>query len=269
MTFDFKFMRSFSQANFDMFATLSRDFNPIHVDPSFAANSGFGKTVAHGILLYSCLLEGLGDSAKELELLASDIIFPAPTFTDVEMEFSGCVINHDRDKVEIVLKSIDALSKSETCVINAQFAHNSASKAADTAFDGHAISDNAQIIKPFQLGQPYHEARAFTAQDQAQYNNLCGAKNNGNQIAKPLINAMFSKILGINLPGLGTNYLKQETKYIADAKINEPLYAEVKITRIRADKKILDLSTICTGENGRLIATGRALVSARDVAGAF
>ena len=48
-------VRSFTQADFDAFATLSGDDNPIHVDPEFSAGTRFGKTVAHGALLCSVL----------------------------------------------------------------------------------------------------------------------------------------------------------------------------------------------------------------------
>ena len=37
---------------FDRFARLSGDDNPIHVDPAFSARTRFGRTVAHGMLLY-------------------------------------------------------------------------------------------------------------------------------------------------------------------------------------------------------------------------
>ena len=47
--------RTFVQADFDAFAELSGDDNPIHVDHEFAANSRFGRTVSHGVLLYTVL----------------------------------------------------------------------------------------------------------------------------------------------------------------------------------------------------------------------
>lgn len=36
------------QAVIDRYATLSGDFNPLHVDPDVAARSEFGSTIAHG-----------------------------------------------------------------------------------------------------------------------------------------------------------------------------------------------------------------------------
>jgi len=44
-----------TQADFDAFAAVSGDDNPIHVDPEFSAHTRFGRTVAHGMLLYSRL----------------------------------------------------------------------------------------------------------------------------------------------------------------------------------------------------------------------
>jgi acyl dehydratase len=45
-------VKTFTQAEFDAFARLSGDDNPIHVDPEFSARTRFGRTVAHGMLLY-------------------------------------------------------------------------------------------------------------------------------------------------------------------------------------------------------------------------
>ena len=43
----------------------------------------------------------------------------------------------------------------------------------------------------------------------------------------------------------------------------------MEITRLRPDKHLVDLETTCRSEDGRPIARGRALVLARDVAGAW
>ena len=47
--------RRFSQADFDRFARLSGDDNPIHVDPRFAARTRFGRTVAHALATCSSI----------------------------------------------------------------------------------------------------------------------------------------------------------------------------------------------------------------------
>src|SRR5688500_2787 len=51
----YSLVRSLSQAEFDLFARISGDNNPIHVDPEFSARTRFGRTVSHGMLLYTVL----------------------------------------------------------------------------------------------------------------------------------------------------------------------------------------------------------------------
>ena len=41
---------SISQELIDVYATLSGDFNPIHVDAQAGASAGFGGTIAHGCI---------------------------------------------------------------------------------------------------------------------------------------------------------------------------------------------------------------------------
>ncbi|HNP36630.1 MAG TPA: MaoC family dehydratase [Woeseiaceae bacterium] len=86
--------RTLTQRDFDSFAILSGDNNPIHVDPEFAAQSRFGRTVAHGMLL-AAIFRGLIDEmlpgAQQVE---QDLEFPAPTFADEAMRFT---VRSERD----------------------------------------------------------------------------------------------------------------------------------------------------------------------------
>jgi 3-hydroxybutyryl-CoA dehydratase len=51
--------KALSQEKIDRYAEASSDFNPIHVDPAFAAQTPFGGTIAHGMLLLAYLSEML------------------------------------------------------------------------------------------------------------------------------------------------------------------------------------------------------------------
>jgi 3-hydroxybutyryl-CoA dehydratase len=80
----------FTQDDFNRFAVLSGDDNPIHVDEAFSARSYFGKPVAHGMLLYSIIssllgkqLPGPGSWQTEQEL-----VFPSPTFAGQPVTFA-------------------------------------------------------------------------------------------------------------------------------------------------------------------------------------
>lgn len=93
--------RVFTQADFDAFARLSGDDNPIHVDTAFAAQTRFGRTVAHGMLLYSALcgaIHGWFPGARQLE---QELMFPAPTFTDEAMTLTLVVTAVAHNQIEL------------------------------------------------------------------------------------------------------------------------------------------------------------------------
>jgi len=75
----------FTQADFDEFARLSGDDNPIHVDTAFAARTRFGRTVAHGMLLYGAICGVLSRHFPGAAQLEQRFTFPAPTYADEEM----------------------------------------------------------------------------------------------------------------------------------------------------------------------------------------
>lgn len=117
------------------------------------------------------------------------------------------------------------------------------------------------------IGDAATITRAFTEQDLADYLSLGGAPMPAGEVPEPLVGALFSYLLGVKVPGPGTNYLKQQTQFLAPIPLGPPLAARVAITRIRPDKHLVDLETTCHGPDGALLATGRALVYVEDVAG--
>jgi 3-hydroxybutyryl-CoA dehydratase len=110
------------------------------------------------------------------------------------------------------------------------------------------------------LGDIAREDRVFSLEDLGVLTRLTGCATVGDTIPEPLINSMFSNLLGMSLPGPGTNYLKQETRFPGQARPGECLSASVEVTRLRPEKNLVDLATRCVAEDGRLIAEGRALV---------
>lgn len=116
------------------------------------------------------------------------------------------------------------------------------------------------------LGDEATITRAFTGADLADYLSLGGAPMPAGEAPEPLVGALFSYLLGVRTPGPGTNYLKQQTRFLAPIPLEQPLTARVAITRIRPDKHLVDLETTCHGPDGTLLAEGRALVYVEDVA---
>ncbi|MFV8834823.1 MaoC/PaaZ C-terminal domain-containing protein [Aquisalimonas sp.] len=74
--------RVFTQVDFKRFGDISGDRNPIHVDPAFSAETAFGATVAHGMLLFSAVHGLVARSWPGARLLQQDLMFPAPTYAD-------------------------------------------------------------------------------------------------------------------------------------------------------------------------------------------
>jgi 3-hydroxybutyryl-CoA dehydratase len=74
-----------SQPVVDRYAELSGDFNPIHVDPAYAAKTPFGRTVAHGPLVlqvfFDALLTWLNDDTLPPGVRVQ-AVFRNPTMSD-------------------------------------------------------------------------------------------------------------------------------------------------------------------------------------------
>jgi 3-hydroxybutyryl-CoA dehydratase len=85
--------RVLTQADFDAFAALSGDFNPIHTSPAFAAQSAFARTVAHGVMLTSLLRALAAPLFEGRAVCAQEAMFPAPTFAEEPLRF--CAVRLD------------------------------------------------------------------------------------------------------------------------------------------------------------------------------
>ena len=116
-----------------------------------------------------------------------------------------------------------------------------------------------------EIGDDAAVTRRFSRGDVETYVRLGGAAPDGANVPEPMIAALFSYLLGVELPGAGTNYLKQSLYFHRHAEIDSALTARVAVTRLRPEKAIADLKTVCVDEAGREICTGRALVRVKDV----
>jgi len=83
--------RRMTQADFDAFATLSGDANPIHIDADFAAHTPFGKPVAHGAFLCSILRGLVAELVPGARQVSQSVIFPNPARTGETLVFSATI----------------------------------------------------------------------------------------------------------------------------------------------------------------------------------
>ena len=110
----FTITRTFSQDDFNRFAALSGDDNPIHVDPEFSARTKFGRTVAHGMLLYGTICGAVSAQFPGAQQLEQDLRFPSPTYTDEEITIQLTVKDISADVVRLEA-SIARSSGQVTC----------------------------------------------------------------------------------------------------------------------------------------------------------
>lgn len=91
--------KTFTQADYDRFAALSGDDNPIHVDPEFCKTTRFGRTLCHGMLLYSTLSAAYSNvfPGGGAVLIEQELTFPGPTYTGEPVELSLEVIGVSED----------------------------------------------------------------------------------------------------------------------------------------------------------------------------
>lgn len=265
---------SFTQTQFDRFAALSGDDNPIHVDPDFAARTRFGRTVAHGMFLYAHIRRALGEIAPGASQAEQTLLFAAPTYTDEPLRLRLTVVEVTGDgrirvATELVKEDGRFGCQGEAMLQMGWPATLSSVAEAEPAepveWRGLAVGQSAELI------------RAYTAADLAEYRDLLGEKNplfadagharriglRDTPLPGPLLGALFSCLLGTRLPGRGTNWLKQRLLPRLPVYPGDELAAYVQIARIRPEKELVNLRTWIVAA-GETVCDGEALVWVGD-----
>jgi 3-hydroxybutyryl-CoA dehydratase len=117
-------------------------------------------------------------------------------------------------------------------------------------------------------GQSAAFSRIFGRADLEAYAGLAGLSDAvplDAYVPGPLLGGMFSYLLGTRLPGRGTNYLKQRLSFPRPARLGDELTATVEVTRLRPEKDLVNLRTVCVDSAGRVVCEGEALVLVKDV----
>ena len=97
----FTHQHTLTQDEFIRFAKLSRDDNPIHVDPEFSARTRFGKTVAHGMFLYGLICGVLAKHFPNALPVSQDLMFPAPSFVGEELAIRARVLETNANTLRV------------------------------------------------------------------------------------------------------------------------------------------------------------------------
>ncbi|MBV9960194.1 MAG: MaoC family dehydratase [Acidobacteria bacterium] len=83
----------------------------------------------------------------------------------------------------------------------------------------------------------------------------------GRRIAHGMLSAsLISALLANELPGQGTVYLSQSLRFVAPVFPGDTVTARVTVTKVREDKPIVTLETVCTNQRDETLIKGEAVV---------
>lgn len=257
--------RVLRQEDFDHFAHLSGDHNPIHVNPAFAADTHFGATVSHGMLLFTVLRGLLERHYPGCHPDIQDLTFPAPAYAD---ETLTLLLEHRTGPVDGSRYLTTRIRKADgrDCLQGYCRLPGPATARPELPPPGRPGTDRSDVptahprFAVLRQADQARVSRVFSGEDVRRWCRLAGIDTTPDRVPEPLIAGLFSYLLGEELPGHGTNYLKQHLRFQEPARIDETLTATVAITRLRASMALINLDTICTGEDGRVVCAGNALV---------
>lgn len=93
-----------TQVEFELFARVSGDDNPIHVDPDFSARTRFGRTVSHGMLIYSLLWAELRRRFPQAVMTGQNLMFPHPAYAGEPLRLTAIVDSLAGSEARIVVR---------------------------------------------------------------------------------------------------------------------------------------------------------------------
>lgn len=102
------FSRTVTETDVVMFAGLSGDYNPVHVDREYASDTRFGQRIAHGLLTASFLsrLLGMELPGKESVYLEQTLKFMKPVFIGDTITATAEILEIDQKRSIFTLSTI-------------------------------------------------------------------------------------------------------------------------------------------------------------------
>jgi acyl dehydratase len=125
-------------------------------------------------------------------------------------------------------------------------------------------------MRRLRVGDGAERRRIFARADVDGYRSLSGdpglqfGPGDPDAVPGPLVAGMISDLLGTTLPGPGTMWLKQTLRYPGTARIGGEVVAEIRVTRLRPDKGLVDLAATCRA-GGEPVLEGDSLVLVPDL----
>jgi acyl dehydratase len=124
------------------------------------------------------------------------------------------------------------------------------------------VGDRVSLSKAFTEEEVFQFAETSTDKNPLHLDKEFGAASIfGERIVHGiLVASLFSGLIGMELPGQGSIYLGQTLSFKAAVGIDEKVTASVEITKIRDDKPIVTMRTVCMNAKGLVAIEGEAVV---------
>lgn len=101
-------------------------------------------------------------------------------------------------------------------------------------------------VNPIHLNEPFARTTQF-----------------GRRIAHGMYtSALVSAAVALRLPGPGSIYLGQETRFSAPVFIDDTITVELEVESVREDKPVVGLLFDCKNQDGKTVASGKATILA-------
>ena len=103
-----EFTEVISESMVEKFAKLSGDYNPHHMDESYAEKTKFKKRICHGMLLASLFsrLTGMYLPGKGSLFFSQSLNFISPAFIDDKVTVEGEIVKISRSTRMVTIKTI-------------------------------------------------------------------------------------------------------------------------------------------------------------------
>ena len=113
-----EFSKTISDADVHVFAELTGDRNPVHLDEEYASKSRFGRRIAHGMLTASLVSSVLANQlpGEGTVYLSQSLKFVAPVYLDDTVTARVTVTNIREDKPIATLETICVNQRGELLI---------------------------------------------------------------------------------------------------------------------------------------------------------
>ncbi len=110
--------KTISESDIYLFAGITGDFNPVHVNEEFAKESMFGGRIAHGMMAAGLISSVLGTQLPGVNTiyLGQELNFKAPVRIGDTLTATCEVIEKKDPKKIVILKTIVSDSKGNTII---------------------------------------------------------------------------------------------------------------------------------------------------------